>query len=174
LAAFFIAKQASMLRLRQLNDKFKIRATELTLEPGAYLGVHHHVGPGVRYVISGELTFTEGGQATIYKAGDYYFETGNLANTAENKTNLPLRVLVVDILRKDWMGPAVIPPKGSANAGRTMTLRSLIELPRSERYLTCPKKIPARASDYLQLLNLNPCMVVRIALQPARLFLPSM
>jgi quercetin dioxygenase-like cupin family protein len=97
--------------LNELNGKFKIRATEFTLEPGAYLGVHHHVGPGVRYVISGELTFTEGGQATIYKAGDYYFETGNLAHTAENKTNLPLRVLVVDILPKDWMGPAVIPPK---------------------------------------------------------------
>jgi hypothetical protein len=58
-----------------------------------------------------EAHFTEGGQATIYKAGDYYFETGNLAHTAENKTNLPLRVLVVDILPKDWMGTAVIPPK---------------------------------------------------------------
>jgi quercetin dioxygenase-like cupin family protein len=97
--------------LTELNGKFKIRATEFTLEPGAYLGVHHHVGPGVRYVISGELTFTEGGQATIYKTGDYYFETGNLAHTAENKTSLPLRVLVVDILPKDWMGSAVIPPK---------------------------------------------------------------
>jgi quercetin dioxygenase-like cupin family protein len=97
--------------LTELNGKFKIRATEFTLEPGAYLGVHHHVGPGVRYVISGELTFTEGGQATSYKAGDYYFETGNLAHTAENKTNLPLRILVVDILPKDWMGSAVIPPK---------------------------------------------------------------
>jgi len=98
-------------RVTELNGKFKIRATEFTLEPGAYLGVHHHVGPGVRYVISGELTFTEGGQATIYKTGDYYFETGNLAHTAENKTSLPLRVLVVDILPKDWMGSAVIPPK---------------------------------------------------------------
>ena len=44
----------------------------------------------------------------MYKTGDYYFETSNLA---ENKTNLPLRVLVVDILPKDWMGTAVIPPK---------------------------------------------------------------
>ena len=92
--------------LTELNGKFKIRVTtEFTFEPGAYLGVHHHVGPGVRYVISGELTFTEGD-----KAGDYYFETGNLAHTAENKSNGPLRVLVVDILPKDWTAPAVIPP----------------------------------------------------------------
>jgi hypothetical protein len=33
---------------------------------------------------------------------------GNLAHTAQNKTKGPLRVLVVDILPKDWTGPAVI------------------------------------------------------------------
>jgi quercetin dioxygenase-like cupin family protein len=62
-------------------------------------------------VLSGEVTFTEGGQATIYKAGDYFFETGNLAHTAQNKTNLPLRILFVEILPKDWAGPTVITPK---------------------------------------------------------------
>jgi quercetin dioxygenase-like cupin family protein len=43
--------------LTELNGKFKLRATELTFAPDGYIGVHHHVGPGVRYVISGELTF---------------------------------------------------------------------------------------------------------------------
>src|SRR6476661_8089943 len=79
--------------LAALNGKYKMRATEFTFAPGSYLGVHHHVGPGVRYILSGELTFTEGGIVTIYKAGDYYFETGNLAHTAENKTtDQPLRI----------------------------------------------------------------------------------
>jgi quercetin dioxygenase-like cupin family protein len=96
--------------LTELNGKFKMRATEFTFAPGSYLGVHHHIGPGVRYILSGELTFTEGGRATVYKAGDYYFETGNLAHTAENKTDQPLRILIVEILPKDWTGPAVIPP----------------------------------------------------------------
>jgi len=62
--------------LVELNGKFKLRATEVTFAPDAYLGVHHHIGPGIRYVISGEVTFTEGGQSTIYKAGEYFFETG--------------------------------------------------------------------------------------------------
>jgi uncharacterized cupin superfamily protein len=62
-------------------------------------------------VIFGELTFAEGGQETVYKAGEYYFETGNLAHTARNKTNLPLRVLAVEIIPKDWTGPAMIAPK---------------------------------------------------------------
>jgi quercetin dioxygenase-like cupin family protein len=64
-----------------------------------------------RYVISGELTIKEGGQETVYKAGEYYFETGNLAHTAHNKTNLPLRIVVVEIVPKDWTAPAMIPPR---------------------------------------------------------------
>src|SRR5262249_48147770 len=59
--------------LPELNGKFKLRATEFTFAPGGYIGVHHHIGPGIRYVISGELTFAEGGQETVYKAGEYYY-----------------------------------------------------------------------------------------------------
>jgi quercetin dioxygenase-like cupin family protein len=97
--------------LTELNGKFKLRATELTFAPDGYIGVHHHIGPGIRYVISGELTFAEGGQETIYKAGEYFFETGNIAHTAQNKTNVPLRILVVEILPKDWATPAMIAPR---------------------------------------------------------------
>jgi quercetin dioxygenase-like cupin family protein len=96
--------------LTELNSKYKMRATEVTFAPGGYLGVHHHVGPGIRYVLSGEVTFTEGGRATVYKAGEYFFETGNLAHTAENKSNMPLRLLFVEILPKNWAAPTVIAP----------------------------------------------------------------
>jgi len=97
--------------LTGLDDKFKLRATEVTFAPDDYLGVHHHAGPGIRYVLSGEVTFTVGGQSTIYKAGDYFFETGNLPHTAQNKLNTPLRILFVEILPKDWGGPTVISPR---------------------------------------------------------------
>jgi quercetin dioxygenase-like cupin family protein len=97
--------------LLELNGKFKMRATEVAFAPGGYLGVHHHVGPGIRYVLSGEVAFTEGGRTTTYKAGDYFFETGNLAHTAENKTKQPLRILFVEILPRDWAAPTIIPPK---------------------------------------------------------------
>ena len=97
--------------LHELNGKFKLRATEVTFAPDAYLGVHHHVGPGIRYVLAGEVTFTEGGKTTIYKTGDYFFETGNLAHTAQNKTSAPLRILFVEILPNNWSAPTVIPPK---------------------------------------------------------------
>jgi quercetin dioxygenase-like cupin family protein len=98
--------------LPELNGKFKLRATEMTFAPGGYIGIHHHVGPGIRYVISGELTMAQvGGQETVYKTGEYFYETGNLAHAGQNKTNLPLRLIVIEILPKDWTGPAVIPPR---------------------------------------------------------------
>jgi quercetin dioxygenase-like cupin family protein len=97
--------------LTELNGKFKLRVTEVTLAPDAYLGVHHHVGPGIRYVLSGELTFTQAGQDTIYRAGDYFFESGNIAHGAQNRTTLPLRVMFVEILPAGWTAPTVIPPK---------------------------------------------------------------
>ena len=97
--------------LTELNGTVKMRATEVTFAPDAYLGVHHHVGPGIRFVLAGEVTFTEGGRATIYKAGDYCFETGNIAHTVQNKTQQPLRILFVEVLPKDWSAPTVISPK---------------------------------------------------------------
>ena len=95
----------------ELNGKYKMRATEVAFAPGALLGVHHHAGPGIRYVLKGEVAFTEGGRTTIFKAGDYFFETGNLAHTAENRTSEPLVVLFFEILPKDWDAPTIIPPK---------------------------------------------------------------
>jgi quercetin dioxygenase-like cupin family protein len=64
--------------LTELNGKFKLRATELTFTPDGYVGPHHHVGPGIRYIISGEATLVEGGQETVYKAGEYFLKQGTL------------------------------------------------------------------------------------------------
>ena len=97
--------------LLELNGKFKLRVSEVSFGPGAYLGVHHHAGPGVRFVTSGKLTFVEGGKTTIYQAGDYFYETGNLAHTARNNTKSPLRVIFFEVLPVDWTGPTAIPPK---------------------------------------------------------------
>jgi quercetin dioxygenase-like cupin family protein len=97
--------------LAELNGKFKVRATEATFAPGAYLGVHHHVGPGIRYVVSGTLTFTEGSKVTVYRAGDYFFESGNVAHTAQNKTKSPLRIVFFEVVPAHWTGPTVIVPK---------------------------------------------------------------
>src|SRR5215216_1753566 len=43
--------------LSDLNGKYKLRVTELTLEPGGHVGEHNHVGPGIRQVTSGYMTY---------------------------------------------------------------------------------------------------------------------
>ena len=72
--------------LVELNGKFKSRATEVTFAPDAY-----------------RKCFTEGGLVRrSIRTGEYFFETGNLLHTAQNQTNLPLRILFFEILPKDW------------------------------------------------------------------------
>jgi len=97
--------------LRELNGTFKLRVTELTFAPGAHLDAHHHVGPGIRLVLSGELTFVQAGRTVVYKTGDYFYESGNVVHTAQNKTKAPVRVAFFEILPADWSGPSLIPPK---------------------------------------------------------------
>jgi hypothetical protein len=37
--------------LSELNGKYKLRVTELILQPGGHVGEHNHVGPGIRLVL---------------------------------------------------------------------------------------------------------------------------
>src|SRR5215475_13878928 len=43
--------------LNEINGKYKLRVTELTLAPGGHVGEHNHVGPGIRQVTSGYMTY---------------------------------------------------------------------------------------------------------------------
>ena len=97
--------------LRELNGKYTLRVTETTFEPGGYVGEHQHVGPGIRFVVSGENTLVEQGKTRIYKAGDYYYETGAITNSASNKTSSPTVVITFEILPVDWKGGSAVPPK---------------------------------------------------------------
>lgn len=98
--------------LTDLNGKYKIRATEVTIAPGGHVGPHHHSGPGIRYVVSGQLTFTQAGKDTIFKAGDFFYESGNVVHTADNKSGAPIRVIFFEVLPADWSGgSSFIPSK---------------------------------------------------------------
>src|SRR5439155_2709783 len=63
--------------LTDLNGKYKLRVTELTLSPGGQVGEHNHVGPGIRQVTSGYMTYVLPNETIVYKPGDFFFESGH-------------------------------------------------------------------------------------------------
>ncbi len=97
--------------LSELNGKYKVVVTQTTFEPGGHVGEHNHVGPGIRYVVSGEITLVEQGKARVYKAGDFFYEAGAVTNSASNKGSSPTVLITFEILPADWKGGSAVPPK---------------------------------------------------------------
>ena len=97
--------------LTDLNGKYKLRVTELTLEPGGYVGEHNHLGPGIRQVTSGQMTYVLPDKTVVYGPGDLFFESGDINHTVFNKTDAPMVHVLFEILPMDCVGPSLIPVK---------------------------------------------------------------
>ena len=95
--------------LSEINGKYKLRVTELTLAPGGYVGEHNHVGPGIREVTSGRMTYVLPDKTVVYGPGEFFFETGDINHTVFNKTDAPMVHLLFEILPADLKGPSLIP-----------------------------------------------------------------
>ena len=97
--------------LTDINGKYKLRVTELTLAPGGHVGEHNHVGPGIRQVTSGHMTYVLPKETIVYGPGEYFFETGDVNHTVYNKTDAPMVHMLFEILPADHSGPSLIPVK---------------------------------------------------------------
>jgi quercetin dioxygenase-like cupin family protein len=97
--------------LTELNGKYKLRVTELVLEPGGYVGEHHHAGPGIRQVTSGYMTYVLPDKTVVYGPGDFFFESGDVTHTAQNKTDAPMVHVLFEILPAGRTGPSIMPAK---------------------------------------------------------------
>ena len=95
--------------LSELNGKYQLRVTEVTYDPGGYIGPHHHVGPGLRCVTLGDLTYVEANRATRYGPGDCFFEPGDVVHTARNDTNKPVVLLNFEVLPVSLSTGSAIP-----------------------------------------------------------------
>jgi quercetin dioxygenase-like cupin family protein len=95
--------------LVSLNGRYKLRATMAIFEPGGYIGGHHHAGPGIRYVLAGELTSVEAGRTHIYHRGDWFYESGDTLSTVSNHGAQRDTILNFEILPADWYGPSTMP-----------------------------------------------------------------
>lgn len=97
--------------LTELNGRYKLRVTELVLEPGGYVGEHHHVGPGIRQVTSGHMTYVLPDRTLVYGPGDFFFESGDVTHTAQNRTDAPMVHVLFEILPADHKGPSIMPAR---------------------------------------------------------------
>ena len=95
--------------LNELNGRYKLRVTEVTYDPAGFIGDHHHVGPGIRCVTVGELTYVQSEKTTVYRSGDCFFESGDISHSAFNRTNKPTVLLNFELLPADWTGGSAIP-----------------------------------------------------------------
>jgi quercetin dioxygenase-like cupin family protein len=97
--------------LTDINGKYKLRVTELTLAPGGHVGEHNHVGPGIRQVTSGHMTYVLPKETIVYGPGEFFFESGDINHTVFNKTDAPMVHVLFEILPVDLSGPSLIPVK---------------------------------------------------------------
>lgn len=99
--------------LVSLNGRYKLRGTLTIFEPGGYMGGHHHAGPGMRYVLAGELTYVEGGRTRVFRRGDWFYESGDTLHTVANHSAGRDTILNFEILPADWYGPSTMPAPGA-------------------------------------------------------------
>ena len=97
--------------LADINGKYKLQVTELTLAPGGHVGEHNHVGPGIRQVTSGHMTYVLPKETIVYGPGEFFFESGDINHTVFNKTDAPMVHVLFEILPVDLSGPSLIPVK---------------------------------------------------------------
>jgi quercetin dioxygenase-like cupin family protein len=103
-----VATLAEFGHLAELNGKYQLRVTQVTYDPEGMMGQHHHLGPGLRCVTQGELTYTMEGKTTVYRAGDCFTETGDVSHDSVNLGKTPIVLWNFEIL------PASLPAtKGS-------------------------------------------------------------
>jgi quercetin dioxygenase-like cupin family protein len=98
--------------LTDLNGKYKLRVSESTYNPGGSVAAHHHAAPGLRVITAGEWSQTsQDGKTMVYKAGDAFYEAGNVTHSSVNKGKAPVVILSFEIIPVDWKGPTLIAPK---------------------------------------------------------------
>ncbi len=95
--------------LAEVNGRYKLRVTELVLEPGGHVGEHNHLGPGIRQVTQGHMTYVVPDRTVVYGPGDFFFESGDVNHTVYNRTDAPMVHLLFEILPADVKGPSLIP-----------------------------------------------------------------
>jgi quercetin dioxygenase-like cupin family protein len=94
-----------------LNGKLDLRATEVEVEPGGSIKDHYHFGPGIRRMLSGELTlvYADTKKEQVVGAGEYFYEPGDVNINGVNRGKEPAKLVIVELVPAGLKGSAMVP-----------------------------------------------------------------
>jgi len=85
-----------------------IRCDRVDFPPGGIAYAHTHPGPGIRYLLHGELDVHTEGRSVSYGRGGAWFESGSDPVRAEASKRGPTAFVRVMILPAEWKGKRTI------------------------------------------------------------------
>ena len=105
-----------------------MRHDRVDFEPGGIAYRHVHPGPGIRYLLFGQISIDSEGAEHVYGPGEPWFERGPdpvLATTAAGEPSAFVRVM---LLPAEWEGKRTIRYVDPADADKPKTQRATIFL----------------------------------------------
>jgi quercetin dioxygenase-like cupin family protein len=113
-----------------------VRCDRVEFPRGGVAHTHTHPGPGIRYLLHGELEIRTGGQSTYHGPGSAWFEAGPDPVYAEASAHLETGFVRALVLPAEWAGKRTIRYVDPADDEKpklqtaTVLLEHAIRLPR--------------------------------------------
>jgi quercetin dioxygenase-like cupin family protein len=85
-----------------------VRCDRVDFPKGGVAYLHTHPGPGIRYLLRGELEITTEGRSTFYGPGGAWFERGPDPVRADASPHLETSFVRVMVLPAEWTGKRTI------------------------------------------------------------------
>jgi quercetin dioxygenase-like cupin family protein len=133
----FDAGGALLSRFVQLDPfaPWVVRCDRIDFPLGGIARLHTHPGPGIRYLLQGEIEVEVEGRASFYGAGGAWFESGPDPVVARASNHLATSFIRALVLPAEWAGKRTIhyldpPPATDVPQKATILLEHAIALPR--------------------------------------------
>lgn len=133
----FDAEGALLSRFVQLDPyaAWVVRCDRIDFPLGGIAHLHTHPGPGIRYLLRGELEVEVEGRTSFYGAGGAWFEAGPDPVVARASSHIATSFVRALVLPAEWAGKRTIryldpPDAAEVPQKATILLEHAIALPR--------------------------------------------
>jgi quercetin dioxygenase-like cupin family protein len=126
------AEGALLSRFVQLDpfSDWVVRCDRIDFPLGGIAHRHVHPGPGIRYLLRGEIAIETGGRSTFYGPGGAWFESGPEPVVARASAHLETSFVRALLLPAEWIGKRTIRYLEPVDDGPTkQTASVLVEHP---------------------------------------------